>query len=393
MKNICTKFHLFESSFWGKLDEIRYSEHWQSRTWGTGAPSGERTEARVQPHSKNFPYGFRIQGMTPADGSLVTLEQMIELTGSTEQEIYGLVTNALISLCRNEFLRTWDPEGDSKEIFLWLLKLGRISLYWNNMDYIVTLEAGAGPSNLEEFYPAGDAIWGYADKREANSTFAKEPFVYPLLARTIKFYPNTPEGNEIAYQSARKVSGQSQLDFYKVTRQAQPYGNDFVLRIDMTDDDNQNRITKIKAQVLGQNIELGPRQRVERGDVDEEIGQITRKTIKPGDEIGLIPSPRFQAPIMGTIDSILNMNQIKSLSDLKDLPSLEFVEVQFNATNEADRITVNDRVIPFKPKIKKGTRLIIDGNLYEIPEDKSIVTSEPSIIKKGHVQLWVRRRA
>jgi hypothetical protein len=50
-------------------------------------------------------------------------------------------------------------------------------------------------------------------------------------------------------------------------------------------------------------------------------------------------------------------------------------------------------VIPFKPKIKKGTKLIIDGNLYEIPEDKSIVTSEPSIIKRGHVQLWVRRKA
>ena len=393
MKNICTKFLLFESSLWGKLDEIRYSKHWQSRSWALGAPAGERTESRVQPHSRNFPYGYRIQVFTPPNGPVVTLLQMIELTGSTEQEIYGLITSALTNLCRNEYLRTWDPEEDSKEIFLWLLKLGRISLYWNNMDYIVTLEAGAGPSDLQGFYPAGDTIWGYADKREANSTFAQEPFIYPLLARTIKFYPNTLEGNQTAYQSARKISGQSEINFFKVTRQAQPYGNDFVLRIDMTDDDNQNRISKIQSQVLGENIELGPRPRAEREEVDEEIGQVTRKTIKPGDRIALIPSVKFDTPIPGTIDSIINIDQIKSLNDLKSLTELEFVEVQFTAANERDRVNVNGRVIPFKPKIKKGTILVIDGNVYEVSDEKSLVTSEPSIIKKGHVQLWVRRKA
>jgi len=120
-----------------------------------------------------------------------------------------------------------------------------------------------------------------------------------------------------------------------------------------------------------------------------------RKTIGPGDKIGLIAkSVSAEDFTDGIIKDITNFNEIKDKQKTGDLGKVEGIKVSFLPTNKSQRFTKDGREIPFSLTIKSGTRIKIDGEEYLVlgPEKgKALVTSEPSIIKLGKVQTWVQR--
>ena len=120
-----------------------------------------------------------------------------------------------------------------------------------------------------------------------------------------------------------------------------------------------------------------------------------RKTIGPGDKIGLIAkSVSAEEFTDGIIKDITNFSEIKDKQKTGDLGKVEGIKVSFLPTNKSQRFTKDGREIPFSLTIKSGSRIKIDGEEYLVlgPEKgKALVTSEPSIIKLGKVQTWVQR--
>jgi hypothetical protein len=120
-----------------------------------------------------------------------------------------------------------------------------------------------------------------------------------------------------------------------------------------------------------------------------------RKTIGPGDKIGLIAkSVSAEEFTDGIIKDITNFSEIKDRQKTGDLGKVEGIKVSFLPTNKSQRFTKDGREIPFSLTIKSGSRIKIDGEEYLVlgPEKgKALVTSEPSIIKLGKVQTWVQR--
>jgi hypothetical protein len=120
-----------------------------------------------------------------------------------------------------------------------------------------------------------------------------------------------------------------------------------------------------------------------------------RKTIGPGDKIGLIAKAVSDDEFTdGVVKDITNFNEIKDKQKTGDLGKVEGIKVSFLPTDKSQRFTKDGREIPFSLTIKSGSRIKIDGEEYLVlgPEKgKSLVTSEPSIIKMGKVQTWVQR--
>jgi len=120
-----------------------------------------------------------------------------------------------------------------------------------------------------------------------------------------------------------------------------------------------------------------------------------RKTIGPGDKIGLIARAVSAEDFTdGIIKDITNFNEIKDKQKTGDLGKVEGIKVSFLPVDKSQRFIKDGREIPFSLTIKSGSRIKIDGEEYLVlgPEKgKALVTSEPSIIKLGKVQTWVQR--
>jgi hypothetical protein len=119
-----------------------------------------------------------------------------------------------------------------------------------------------------------------------------------------------------------------------------------------------------------------------------------RKTIGPGDKIGLIVksvSPDLFTE--GVIQEIINIDEIKDKQKSGDLSKVEGIRVSFLPTNKSQRVIKDGKEISFTLTIKSGTKIKIDGEEYLVsgPEkDRPLVTSEPKIIKSNRVQTWVQ---
>jgi len=120
-----------------------------------------------------------------------------------------------------------------------------------------------------------------------------------------------------------------------------------------------------------------------------------RKTISPGDTIGLVIKGISPDKVTkGKIKEITNMSEIKDKQKSSSLGDIAGIKLSFLPTNKEERIISNGREIPFASTLKPGSIIEIDGVEYTIlgPEGgKPIVTSEPSIIKSNKVQTWVQR--
>jgi len=119
-----------------------------------------------------------------------------------------------------------------------------------------------------------------------------------------------------------------------------------------------------------------------------------RKTIGPGDKIGLIVksvSPdRFTE---GIVQEIINIDEIKDKQKSGDLSKVEGIRVSFLPTNKSQRVIKDGKEISFTLTLRSGTKIKIDGEEYLVSgseKDRPLVTSEPKIIKSNRVQTWVQ---
>ena len=98
---------------------------------------------------------------------------------------------------------------------------------------------------------------------------------------------------------------------------------------------------------------------------------------------------------MGIVTSILNMNDIKDAQKMKSLGTIQEIKVSFLPSDpQYVKTGSNGQPIAITIKISGGTKIIIDGEEYEVLGEeggKPLVTSEPSIIDKGSVQTWVKK--
>jgi hypothetical protein len=370
-------FAIFEKEIYNPLDEIRFSDHWKDRTsirnpdW-TG-------DSRVLPRTKNTPYGFSLEYLTDDDGTRYSLDDIIP-PDTTRDDILKLISTALYRMSRGTVLQNWDPNPDNK--YVYILDLGRIALTDGVKNYYIHISAG-NPGGEGGRWEIGDNVFGFADKRKNE-----------LMTITLKYYPSNIDGLNKAREAARKDADMSSADFYSSGRVEFPYGKKFVLLLDLSDPSTRNREEKIKSQLKGEEITLGPEEEIEYVPTVED--PIIRKTISPEDRIGLVVKYADpDNPIMGRIKAILNMKEIQNFQKLKSLSEIKEIKVAFLPEDEKHIKKGSDgNPLQITLKIVEGSKIIIDGIGYTVlgeSGDKPLITSEPSILNKGSVQTWVKR--
>lgn len=386
MKHLYT-FKIFESEIWDRLDELQFSQHWKKRT-STGGIDGVDL-SRALPRNPNVTYGFTIEYLTDREGVKYELEDVLtQFRDVSEYDVLSLVSYALNRMTRGAQIVEWEPDPDDKKIYM--LNLGKLVLAGGDKEYFVHLSAG-NPKNkggMTDKWPPGDVIWGSADYRKIGD----------LQGITFKFYPDTKEGLNWMKESTRLDAkniwkDMTVADFYASSRVEFPYGKNFLLLLDLSDPSVRDRESKIKNQLAGEDIILGPSRKEYISTIKEPP---TRKTITPGDKIGLVVKYADpNNPIMGTVNSILNMNDIKDAQKMKSLGTIQEIKVSFLPSDpQYVKVGSNGQPIAITIKISGGTKIIIDGEEYEVLGEeggKPLVTSEPSIIDKGSVQTWVKK--
>jgi hypothetical protein len=247
--------HLFES-FIEKIYEIKLDSHWKSRS---SLSSDEFSGfSRIVPKTSNTPHGYRINGVLKNGKDYLPLSNLIDqinLKRSSEgftqidiNYIKELITKALYILTgqstspRMTRLKKWIPEDKQKIL---MMKLGKISIY-DGDDYEVLL-AGGDPSNKfkkgDGEFPAGEVVWGFTYNND--------------LGITIKYSRDNKSGNDQIYRSTMSNSKMKPDDFYDNSKIVEPYGQNFILRIDLTDPDKQNIFKKLEKQVELNTFEPG----------------------------------------------------------------------------------------------------------------------------------------
>jgi len=380
MKHLYT-FKIFESEVWDRLDELQFSQHWKERT-SSGGIEGTR-DSRVLPRNPNVPHGFTIEYLTDKKGMRYELEDILPQFGDvSEADVLSLVSSALNRMTRGAQLIEWEPKPDDR--YVYLLDFGKLALAGGDKEYFVHLAAGNpnAKGDMIDKWETGDNIWGFADHRKEE-----------LQAMTLKFYPSTEEGLSMAKRAAMRDAGMGVADFYGSSRVEFPYGKNFVLLLDLSDTSARGRVDKIKDQLAGGNIILGPSGKEYISTIEEPP---TRKTITPGDKIGLVVKYADpDNPIMGTVTSILNMNDIKDAQKMKSLGTIQEIKVSFLPSDPQHvKVGSNGQPLQITIKIIGGTKIVIDGEEYKVLGEgggKPLVTSEPSIIDKGSVQTWVKK--
>ena len=208
------------------------------------------------------------------------------------------------------------------------------------------------------------------------------------MGSTIKYYPSDEHGKTLMYDASMKDSKLSAAAFHKLSEISYPYAKNFRLVIDLTDPNLDRVQRKLVAQVEGREWSLGPGE--EREGINYEKPKKIRKTLSKGMNIGLIvPFINPKEFTLGKITEIRNLQQIKDLRKFDSLSDLEVLEIGFIPNDVNLRKFRSDGTpLEFTIKLKPESTLSIDGTAYRIPKEKPMVTSEPSIINQGNVQIW-----
>jgi hypothetical protein len=378
-------FAIFEKEIYNSLDEIAFSDHWKNRT---GIRNPDITgDSRVLPRNNITPFGFSVEYLIDDEGTRYSINDIIT-PGQTRDDILRLISTALYRMTRGVSLQNWNPNPENR--YGYILDLGRIALTDGNRRYYIHI-SGGNPGGEDGRWDIGDKVFGFADKRYVQ-----------LKAITLKYYPSTADGLNKAREAARKDSGMSPTDFYASSRVEFPYGRNFVLLLDLSDPSAANREEKIRSQLRGEQIILGPAEEIEYEPIVED--PITRKTISPEDRIGLFV--KYANPdglIMGRVKSILNIKEIQNFQKLKSLSEIKEIKISFlpedqryMKKNEEGEIVrgADGNPLQFTLKIVEGSKIIIDDIEYTVLGEaggKPLITSEPSILNKGSVQTWVKR--
>jgi hypothetical protein len=226
-------------------------------------------------------------------------------------------------------------------------------------------------------YPIEISSYSTKEERDSEQSLYKGSQIWASVsadvAWTIKVFDKTKSLDSIA---SNMKSGAS--DRYKnLPFRIEPIGEDFKIKFSWNPE--------------SRSFETGEEEKRREMVTKKTIPE--RKTISPGDEVGLIINKISPENFTyGNIGEITNMGEIKDKQKTGSLSEVEGIKVSFLPTRREDRIVSNGREIPFVSTLKSGSRISIDGIAYVVlgPQGgKPLVASEPSIIKSGKVQTWV----
>jgi hypothetical protein len=222
------------------LNEIVYGHHWHHRTSYPG--EDQSFLSRILPFSpaddKNNPEGFQIDHFVDEEGEYFEKSEALSILEIDEDTANNYITHCLRNLTRSKKLENW--ESKSKAFYL-MLNLGSIRFY--NDPYSLYPLIKGGRKKEGGFFDPGDQIWGLAKENNDKGTIS-------MRGATIKYYPYGPAGTLAMKLASREESDVSIGEFTQKSYIDYPYGNDFEITVDLSNDEDMEVVKeKIDSQV------------------------------------------------------------------------------------------------------------------------------------------------
>lgn len=363
------KLMLFES-FSNFLNEIKFTNHWNERS---ALPKEKDSgESRILQYSDQHKNGWTLEGLIDKRRNPIDMEKFLDGTGISEEEFKKDIVQALRIITRNPALEKW---SDNTPLRYQLLSLGRIGIFNGTKTAYPLLKTRKEEKGTS--YESADGVWGISDRNEGV---------------TFMYFTADKKGAEAFYEQAKKVSKMRDLDFLNNTNFFSPYGADFELIIDASDPEALSRKMKMEKQVLGEEIQFGPKMETKYEYVPNPEPQ--RKTLSPGDKFSAVVKYVSQTdPIPGRIIDILNIKDIQTAQKAKNLDKVKEIKIKFVPDlEEHKKFGPDGKVLAIPITLTDKSVIGVDGVKYKIlgpSGSKPLVTSEPSILDKGSVQTWV----
>jgi len=364
-----------------ELNEIEFTGHWEERT---SFPNEKGSvESRIVQRDSNHLYGWRISGMMDEEGNLLE-EISLKSPTFSKAKIISLISIALRNLSRSKRLERWMPEGNK---FSNILKLGRIFLWNGNEKKYLLFSPGKGPDKEGIEYKPGDVFYGICKEYSAGVT--------------VLFF----EGKDkLSQEDLEEIARMSQLgrSFFTNYSLQEPYGRNFEVGIDLTAPSFLRAESLIKSQILGQTVTFDPitqefvtrdpfylspdfkRIQLSKGVV---FTKVSPNGTKMSYEILDEPKNGMDLYSIWQSDKAENENNLKKSSVI--IPSEEVVEritpygvTKMIKTGKRKNIEITPGETLMINRLPKGTQM--DPS---IPYIFKWVTSEPSILKRGSVQI------
>ena len=383
MKNIL----LFES-YVDKIYEIRLDQHWVERT------SLKDINSRAVPYNSNFSYGFKLTDFLDDKNNKIPKNSAIQSLNIDEDTINKYIGKAIHYVTNSKKLRDWMPNDRNP---IQMVDLGRICFNNGNNKYYPIIKSGKGPREPDQFYTEGDNIWGAVKDND--------------LGITVKYYPSDGSGMDKMYADFQRDTKFSANVFYQNSSWAYPYGEDFEIVVDLTDDNPLSIDSKLKEQSEGREWKMGPEEREEPVLAEPNYFALELKRIQlsPGLVIA-IENQETGKKNLYQVSSISNAEDLyqtyledkKNKTDLLKSQPLIFVGVpveevvRFIGNKTINKISVIGSSIGKKVTLNPGDFVYIKQQVrssYGGVDDPNVrykfkfVTSEPSILKRGSAQI------
>jgi hypothetical protein len=278
-----------------------------------------------------------------------------------------------------------------------MLDLGRICFNNGTYKYYPVIKAGKGPNNPNQFYSEGDNIWGAVKDHD--------------LGITVKYYPSDGSGMERMYADFQRDTKFSANAFYQSSSWEYPYGEDFEMVVDLTDDNPVSIDSKLKDQSEGREWKMGPEERGEHVLPEPSYFALDLKRIQlsPGLVIAIEDQETgnknlYKVSHISNADELyqIYLEDKKNKTDFLKSQPLIFsgipVEeyVKFIGSKTITKIVVSGMGIGKKVTLNPGDFVYIRQQVrssYGAVDDPNVrykfkfVTSEPSILKRGSAQI------
>lgn len=378
---------LFES-YIDKIYEIRLDKHWEERT------SLNHMISRAVPYNSNFTFGFKVTKFLDDNNNDISKAKGISDLNIDEDTLNKYIGKAIHYVTNSKKIKDWMPNNRNE---IQMLDLGRICFNNGTYKYYPVIKSGKGPKKVDEFYTEGDNIWGAVQDHD--------------LGITVKYYPSDGSGMERMYSDFQRVTKFSANVFYQNSSWEYPYGKEFEMVVDLTDDNPVSIDTKLKDQSEGREWKMGPEEREEVILADPNYVQLELKRIQISQGLVIAVENRetrkkglFEISHVSNADELYKIyleDKENKTSLLREQPLIfsgfpceEYS--RFSGGKEYLRITRNSSIgqrvvlnpgdfVYIRKQIRSlGSGLIDDPNArYQF----KFVTSEPSILKKGAVQI------
>ncbi len=222
MKNIFTKFKVFENYLYNKIDEIVFSDHWKDRT---NIEGNELSLSRALPLSKEeSPWGFVIEEFIDASTGreIQNKDEVFDNFFFSEEEMEVPISYAINLITRSSNLEMWNPLIDKQ---YYLLDLGRIAVSKDDKKYYVKFKVLK--DDEKQSYATGDKIFGFVGKD-------KEEKIKKNVGITIKYLPGDDNGLIRAVEEFRRDKNIAAPIFREKLSVEYPYGRNFEVVIDVS---------------------------------------------------------------------------------------------------------------------------------------------------------------